>query len=122
MFKSYLTTIGLIGSSLNIDDRLLQAHIQELIATKAKGNKDKDFWKKLEYALDNGLIFQNLCCRLPMRGHLENLGWVEQNETNLRGDFTMINHDFEALSTKHTLSSKHTLSTEHIISSEHRKT
>ena len=76
-----------MAAVLIIDDRLSKANTfkQELIATKAKGNKDKDFWKKLEYALDNGMIFQNVCCRLPMRGHLETLGWVEQNETNLKG-------------------------------------
>ena len=32
----------------------------------AAGNKDKDFWKKLEYALEHGMIFQNVCMRLPV--------------------------------------------------------
>ena len=44
------------------------------------GNKDKDFWKKLEYALEHGMIFQNVCMRLPVslfflahfRGKFEN--------------------------------------------------
>ena len=36
------------------------------LRSQMKGNKDKDFWKKLEYALEHGLIFQNVCMRLPV--------------------------------------------------------
>ena len=37
-----------------------------LLKSQSKGNKDKDFWRKLEYALEHGMIFQNVCMRLPV--------------------------------------------------------
>lgn len=70
-------------------------YFQDIISSKAKGNKDKDFWKKLENALEKGLIFQNLCMRLPIRSHLEEMGWVEQNVANLK--VTMINPTFPGM-------------------------
>ena len=56
-----------------------------------EGNKDKDFWKKLEYALEHGMIFQNVCMRLPVSffslifaGNLKIRSYPSGKEVHLR--------------------------------------
>ena len=52
---------------------------QEFVASRNKGKRqDTHYWQRLEQALDNGLIFQSVSMRLPVRKYLEERGWVEK--------------------------------------------